>query len=100
MVKFPSGEPLKKICCSKKCRDIALRVDWNELTRGMLKQRWQKEFGKEDLYCRRCNYKNIYNIVIHHKQYVINGGDNNPNNLEPLCLNCHGEEHYNNPDND
>ena len=100
MINFQTKKPLKKICCSKKCRDIALRVDWNELTRGMLKQRWIKEFGKKNLYCRRCKYDKPYNIVIHHKKYVIDGGSNNPENLESLCLNCHGEEHYGKKDND
>lgn len=86
--------------CSTKCKNIGSRVPWNQLTRSMLKQRWCSEFGESDLYCRRCGHNKKFNIVIHHKKYITNGGDNNPKNLEPLCLNCHGEEHYQKKDND
>lgn len=89
------GQKPQNIFCSMKCKALSQRKDWNKLSRKSLKQRYIKEFGEESMYCRRCGYnKNLYNINLHHKVYVINGGDNDPDNLEPLCLNCHGDEHY------
>jgi hypothetical protein len=84
----------KNVHCSVECKHKSQKKDWNELTRNNLKQRWIYEFGIENLICNRCGHDKHYNIVIHHKIYVTNGGDNNPDNLEPLCLNCHGTEHY------
>ncbi len=86
----------KTLCCSVKCKSIFQRKDWNELSRNALKQRWIKEFGKENFKCNRCGHDKIYNIVLHHIKYVKNGGTNLPDNLEPLCLNCHGIEHFEN----
>ena len=82
----------KNTWCSVECKSIGQRKEWNSLSRSMLKQRWIREFGKP--ICSRCGHDKEFNIVIHHKQYVKNGGDNMPDNLEPLCLNCHGIEHY------
>ena len=84
----------KTLCCSVNCKAIAQRKDWDKLTRNTLKQRWVSEFGIENFVCIRCNHDKPYNIVLHHIIYVKNGGTNQPDNLEPLCLNCHGEEHY------
>lgn len=97
---FITGKEKHKICCSIKCKNIGLRVDWKDLTRRTLKQRWKKEFGEKDLYCRRCKYNKEFNIIIHHKIYIKNGGTGDIQNLEPLCLNCHGEEHYQQKDSD
>lgn len=80
--------------CSIKCKSIVQRIPWELLTRGMLKQRWLKEMGS--LKCTRCGHDKPFNIEIHHKIYVKNGGTHNPTNLEPLCRNCHGTEHYEN----
>lgn len=82
--------------CSSKCHAIGRRKNWDKLSRNMLKIRWVAEFGKETLICNRCGYDKSYNIQLHHKKYVKNGGGNQPDNLEPLCRNCHGEEHYKN----
>jgi len=90
----------KNLACSVECKAIAQRKDWNDLSRNNLKQRWISEFGIENFYCRRCGHDKTYNVVLHHIVYVINGGDNQPDNLEPLCLNCHGEEHYDRKDKD
>jgi endogenous inhibitor of DNA gyrase (YacG/DUF329 family) len=86
--------------CSTQCKARSQRKDWNSLNRKSLKTRWISEFGKDSLYCRRCGHDKGYNIEIHHKIYVINGGNNDPNNLEPLCKNCHGTEHYENGNDD
>jgi len=90
----------KKICCSVECKKISQRKDWNELARRQIKTRWISQFGKESLICNRCGHDKPYNIELHHKQYVCNEGSNLPENLEPLCKNCHGEEHYHRPDKD
>lgn len=86
----------KTLCCSHECKSIHQRKDWNDLSRNNLKQRWIKEFGIENFVCKRCSHNEIFNIVLHHIIYVKNGGKNTPDNLEPLCLNCHGIEHYKN----
>lgn len=62
----------------------------------MIKTRWISEFGIETLICNRCGHDKHYNIQLHHKKYIVNGGETHPKNLEPLCRNCHGEEHYEN----
>lgn len=86
----------KNLCCSVKCKSLLQKKDWNDLSRNTLKQRWIKEFGIENFICNRCGHKETFNIVLHHIIYVKNGGTNNPENLVPLCLNCHGIEHYKN----
>lgn len=86
----------KNVYCNRACKARGQRVPWNDLTRGMLKNRWIQEFGKDSLMCSRCGHDRPFNVVIHHKKYRMNGGDNRPKNLEPLCLNCHGIEHYEN----
>lgn len=91
-VRNSSTRARKNTWCSVNCKAIGQRKDWNNLTRNMLKQRYKKELG--NLVCRRCGHDKEFNIVIHHKRYVRNGGDNMPENLEPLCLNCYGIEHY------
>ena len=43
--------------------------------------------------CKRCGYEKVPGIVeVHH----INGdhNDNRPENMEPLCPNCHAEAHF------
>lgn len=84
----------KNLCCSVKCKSVLQRKDWNDLSRNALKQRWIKEFGEDKFKCNRCGHDKIYNMVLHHIKYVKNGGTNAPENLEPLCLNCHGIEHF------
>ena len=86
----------KNVYCDRQCKAKGQRVPWNDLTLGMLKQRWVKEFGEAALVCNRCGHDKGYNIRMHHIQYVSDGGDNEPANLEPLCRNCHGIEHYEN----
>lgn len=92
MVDFFKKLPYKRNTCSLKCKNISLRIAWNDLTRSMLKQRWMKEFGQ--LVCSNCGHSKSFNLIIHHKKPVSEGGTNDPSNLEPLCRNCHGEKHY------
>jgi 5-methylcytosine-specific restriction endonuclease McrA len=68
-----------------------------ELDRAGLRRKWINDLGEESLFCYRCGYdENIKCIHIHHVIYVCNGGTNDPSNLEPLCLNCHTDEHTKN----
>ena len=83
-----------KSYCSINCKKIGQRKEWNNLSRKSLKIRYENEFGKKALICKRCGHNKAYNIDLHHIIYVSNGGNNQPINLEPLCKNCHGIEHY------
>lgn len=83
-------------CCSNECRRIWIRKPWEETSRQGLKLKWIREFGEETLVCNRCGHDKPYNIELHHIVYKQEGGSNDPGNLEPLCLNCHGVEHYEN----
>ena len=83
-----------KLYCSTKCSGVGRRKDWDDLPLAQLRHHWIAIFGKESLVCNRCGYDKPYNIQLHHKKYVCKGGSNQPSNLEPLCRNCHGEEHY------
>jgi len=53
-----------------------------------LKLRLIKKYGKV---CLRCNYNKYDILQIHHKDR--NRQNNDLNNLELLCPNCHAEEH-------
>ena len=90
----------KNIFCSVKCKALSQKREWNELSRRNLKKRWISEFGEESLLCNRCGHDKRYNIELHHIVYVCNGGTHVPENLELLCKNCHGTEHYGAPDAD
>lgn len=88
----------KNVFCSKECKAISQRKDWNDLDRGYVKNRWIRDFGEDSLVCNRCGHDKIYNIELHHIIYVCNGGTHDIENLEPLCKNCHGTEHYGSKD--
>ena len=82
---------VQKIYRAKKYRDR----HWNNL-RGpdAIRKRWIVEFGKGTLVCARCKHSTWYNISLHHiKYYGKDFGDHTPDNLLPLCLNCHAIEH-------
>ena len=42
--------------------------------------------------CERCSYNKYEILQVHHKNKDRN--DNNIDNLELICPNCHFEEHY------
>lgn len=92
VIEFNSGSSY----CSRECFGIGNRKPWNTVKRSNLKSRWLLEFGEKSLVCTRCGHDKPYNIHLHHKMYVKNGGITDPSNLEPLCRNCHGTEHYEN----
>ena len=41
--------------------------------------------------CVKCGC--TYNLEIHHKKPVSQGGDNSDDNLETICTDCHAKEH-------
>ena len=88
----------QNIFCSVKCKSESQKKEWKDLDRGYLKTKWIKEFGEDCLVCNRCGHDKHYNIELHHIKYRCYGGTHHPENLEPLCKNCHGTEHYGNPD--
>lgn len=53
-----------------------------------LKLRLLKERGKK---CEKCNYSKYQILEVHHKNR--NRGNNELENLELICPNCHAEEH-------
>lgn len=71
-IKYKIGRP--------KDKTKIFRVLKSKLTKG----------GKSK--CERCDYNKIEILQIHHKNR--NRNDNNLDNLEILCPNCHYEEHY------
>ena len=55
----------------------------------MLKRRLIEERGHE---CERCGYEKTEILNVHHKNR--DRSHNDLSNLELICPNCHGEEHY------
>lgn len=55
----------------------------------IIKLRLFEERGKK---CERCGYNKYEILQVHHINK--NRNDNNVNNLEIICPNCHYEEHY------
>jgi len=51
------------------------------------KQKLIKEVGK----CEQCGLN--VNLTVHHKKQLSQGGTNERNNLEVLCLRCHKQKH-------
>lgn len=88
---------LNKKTCSRKCSNIhragikykiGRPRDKAEQVRA-IKLRLFRERGKE---CERCGYSKSEILQVHHKDR--NRNNNNTQNLEIICPNCHYEEHY------
>ena len=58
-------------------------------TQGLLKIRLLKIRGNK---CERCGFGKYEILQIHHKDK--NRNNNDLDNLELICPNCHSEEHY------
>ena len=95
------GKPIlsglhRKTCsrsCSNKYR-TGIRYKINRprdkvISQRALKIRLLKNRGRS---CERCNYDKYEILQVHHKNRDKN--DNNIDNLEIICPNCHFEEHY------
>jgi len=51
----------------------------------------ENKFDKKGTVCERCRYSRYEILQVHHKNRDRN--DNNIDNLELICPNCHYEEH-------
>jgi len=76
--------------CSHECRSIA-----NSKMRNYPSQKqWLsiREFilERDNFSCVDCKKQAT---VVHHKKFVCDGGNNDPENLESLCDACHGKRH-------
>jgi predicted nucleic acid-binding Zn ribbon protein len=86
----------KKTCsraCSNKYREgIKYKIGRprdKAVTAHLLKLRLLEKRAKK---CERCDYDKVEILQIHHKDRARN--NNNLENLELICPNCHYEEHY------
>ncbi len=96
--KTPMLSGANKQTCSRSCANksrIGIKYKTRRpskdkvVTSRILKKRLMKERGS---LCQRCQY-NVYEILqVHHIDR--NRDNNNLNNLELLCPNCHTSEHY------
>lgn len=55
-----------------------------------LRRHWMKEHGWKGFVCARCG-RFSKSTHLHHIHELIEGGENNPENLIPLCGDCHRE---------
>ena len=81
-----------KKTCSLKCRGIAFRTESPTSKDYPAVKKWMK---RRDMIksCNRCNYKEVPDILVVH--HIDRDRTNNDlNNLEILCPNCHAIEHY------
>jgi len=88
----PSHSHYKKKTCSLVCRGIASRTE-KPISKDFPSVRlWMKRRNMIKS-CNRCNYEIHPEIlVVHHIDR--NRTNNDLNNLEVLCPNCHALEHY------
>ncbi|MBI2045973.1 MAG: hypothetical protein HYT28_00940 [Parcubacteria group bacterium] len=88
---------LRKKTCSRSCSNkyrIGIQYKINSprdkaKAQRSLKLKLLKERGKK---CERCGFQKYNILQTHHKDRDRN--NNNMNNLEIVCPNCHAEEHY------
>lgn len=80
--------------CSRICKDLAQRIGGieaiqpNHYGTGYLAKAWNHNLHC----CNRCGYDSIPEILeVHHKDH--NHNNNEVDNLELLCPNCHAIEH-------
>lgn len=77
--------------CSVGCANTFFRSGKNNpnYKGGSYRKNALKYYGS---ICNRCNYNIERALIVHHKDR--NRSNNNINNLEVLCANCHLLEHY------
>ena len=93
----PIFSGLNKKTCSRACANkhrtgIQYKINRpkeNVVSERALKIRLLKDRGR---ICERCGYNKPEILQIHHKDR--NRSNNNIDNLELICPNCHFEEHY------
>ena len=83
--------------CSKKCSTIknnTLFKKWEnhpQYKNGISSYRWIKIKSMKELKCEECNFDNPLALEVHHKDR--NRKNNNLDNLQLLCCNCHTIKH-------
>lgn len=93
----PIRSGLNKKTCSRSCANknrsgikyTGRRLKDKVISLRLLKIRLLKSRGKN---CERCKYDKYEILQIHHRDK--NRNNNDLNNLELICPNCHSEEHY------
>lgn len=88
---------LNRITCSRSCSNIhrkGIKYTLNRPRDKVSSQRALKVrlIGARGPKCGRCNYNKVEILHIHHKDR--DRENNNLDNLELICPNCHFEEHY------
>lgn len=78
--------------CGNECKGVAHRKNITEVSRSYLKTKLLNHSQLEPK-CVRCGHDHEWNLQVHHKIFVINGGKNSWDNLELLCKNCHSDMH-------
>jgi predicted nucleic acid-binding Zn ribbon protein len=86
-----------KKTCSRSCANIHRKGIKYKLNRPKDKVKSQRSLKIKLLQikrkkCERCGFKKYQILQIHHKDR--NRDNNNVNNIELICPNCHFEEHY------
>ena len=83
-----------KLFCSRSCKDSAqlymTEIQPSHYGTGKTNYR-EKAFKELPNYCNKCGYNNPKALDVHHKDH--NRANNNIDNLEILCCNCHAIEH-------
>ena len=88
---------LNKKTCSRSCANTSregIKYKINRPRDKVVSQRALKVrlIEVRGIQCGRCGYSKIEILHVHHKDR--NRGNNNLDNLELICPNCHYEEHY------
>ena len=81
----------KSPCCSIKCRGLLVRKSKPAVATSARKWLETRELINK---CNRCDFIDSKILVIHHRDR--NRQNNELDNLEVLCPNCHAIEHYGN----
>jgi len=78
--------------CSNSCLGIFRRKDITQVSRSHLRIKMLQS-GIQPA-CVICGHDHIWNLQVHHKQFVCMEGANKLDNLQWMCKNCHGDLHY------
>jgi hypothetical protein len=78
---LPKSKKLQVNYCSRFCKDTA-QIESNYRLKAL------RYYGEK---CQRCGFDNILALEVHHKDE--DRANNDINNLEVLCANCHRIEH-------
>jgi 5-methylcytosine-specific restriction endonuclease McrA len=84
-------ERSKNHFCSNECLGIFKRKDIAEVSRSQLRIKVYQS-GVAPI-CSNCGHDHTWNMQVHHKIFVIDGGVNELENLIILCRNCHADIH-------